>query len=202
MKSESLFEKRKKVKQRKPDFIVKEAKFSSGVKKRWRFPRGKHSATRQREKGRPSLPNPGYGSPKEVKGLHPSGKEPVVICSLTDLVKLNKKNQGAILSSRLGLRKKLELLKSAQEQDIEIFNIKDVKTSIDSINKIIEDRKKAKSEKLKVRNKKEEAKKKKAEEKKKKEEEKSKKDDESVEDKINEEKSQKKEIEKTIIKRQ
>jgi large subunit ribosomal protein L32e len=208
MANKKLLEHRTRVKKVKPDFVVKESKFTSGVKKRWRYPRGKHSSVRQRHKGRVALPTPGYGAPKEVRGLDRSGIEPVLIKKKQDLEKVNSETQGVILSSRLGGKKTLEMLNLVQEKKLKVLNIKDVQEKIASMTAAFEERKKKKAKAVETKTKKELAKQKKAEEKAKKEQEekseqKAKKDtpEDSVEEKILED-EQKKIAEKTITKKQ
>jgi large subunit ribosomal protein L32e len=192
---------RKKIKSKKPTFVVKESKFSARVKSRWRFPRGKHSKTRQMHRGRANLVSTGYGSPNLVKGLHSSGLEMVLIGNEKSLLLLNPKTQGAIISSTVSMKNKLKLLKSAEENKIEIVNVKDIKESIKVIEENFSARVKLKSERIKERTKKQEDKKKKAEEKKKKEEKKNT-EAKSV-DEIKEENDKQKEMaEKTITKKQ
>lgn len=204
-KVKKLLEQRKTRKKVQPTFVVKESKFSARVKTRWRFPRGKHSAVRQHHKGRPALPTPGYGSPKEVKFLHHTGMKPVLVCCEKDLLALNNDQEGAILSATLGTRKKLSLLKLAQEKKITLLNIADSAKLIDKITAEYAAKLKERSDKKKAKSKKVESRKKKAEEKKKESEaveKKEAKSDESVEDKIKEEEEQKKVAERTIIKKQ
>src|SRR3989344_1821045 len=152
MKSEAL-QKRKK----KPDFVVKESKFVARVKKRWRFPRGMHSAVRQYNRGRPALPTPGYGSPRKVYGLDPSGLRPVLVFTEEQLLSLTPK-EGAVIPSTVGNKKKVSLLTKAQEKKIRVLNVKDVAASLEKINKAFEERKRVKREKKKVKETKEEEK--------------------------------------------
>jgi large subunit ribosomal protein L32e len=191
---------RKQAKKIKPSFIVKEAKFTSGIKKRWRFPRGKHSKIRQYHVGKPALPTPGYSSPKAVRGLHSSGMKFVVVANLRDLQKLNKETEGAIISSTVGKRKKLDLLKFISENGIKVLNVRDTKKLAEQISIMLEARKSAKKIKVETKDQKKQEKEKKAEEKKQKEE--MKKKENSVEDVVKKEESQKKEMEKTLTKKQ
>src|SRR3989338_3164951 len=203
MKSEAL-QKRKK----KPDFVVKESKFVARVKKRWRFPRGMHSAVRQYNRGRPALPTPGYGSPRKVYGLDPSGLRPVLVFTEEQLLSLTPK-ESAVIPSTVGNKKKVSLLTKAQEKKIRVLNVKDVAASLEKINKAFEERKRVKREKKKVKETKEEEKKKKAKEKAKEEttaaakksEEKSGEEISKDEQQMKKEEQQK-EAEKTIIKKQ
>ncbi len=204
MDKQNPLELRKRIKANKPKFIVKEAKFTSGVKRRWRFPRGKHSAVRQMHKGRPKLPGVGFSSPKAARYLHHSGLQMVVIHNVQQLLSLEPKTQGAVISSGVGKKSKLQILNVASEKNIQLLNIKDVKKEQERLQKEFEGKKEAKRRKLKDKDKKAEEKKKKAEKKSKKKGTEEKGDEkESVEDKIKEEEEKQKEIiEKTITKRQ
>jgi large subunit ribosomal protein L32e len=200
MTTERLLKQRK---ANKKDFVEKESNFSARVKSRWRLPRGKHSKVRQMHKGRPALPTPGYGAPKAVKGLHPSGLKGIVVNNVKELSNLNT-NEGAVLSANLGKKKRLELLKLAQEKKITVLNVGNLAKKIEDLTKEFEGRKTAKKHKLVESGKKEEEKKKKAEEKKQKDEKEVKehKHDHDHEHKEVEEEKQKEIIEKTITKRQ
>jgi large subunit ribosomal protein L32e len=199
-----LLELRKVAKKRKPNFVVKESHTKPKVKSRWRFPRGRHSQVRQMHKGKPILPQVGFGSPRAVKGLDLLGMEPVLVKSKKALLALDKEKQSARISGNLGNKKKLELLDLAIKEKIILVNIKDAKALIQKIQDNLAARKKAKEHKAKVKDKKqqekEKASKKKEEEKKKAEEKKSL--EESVKDTEEKKEKEKKEIEKTITKPQ
>jgi large subunit ribosomal protein L32e len=194
-------ETRKRIKKSKPDFVVKESKFSARVKKRWRFPRGKHSKVRQQHKGRAKLPSPGFSSPKVVRGLHGSGLEIVTVQTLAQLTGLDYQKQGIYIGATVGGRKKLLLLQKAQELKLTIFNAKDITKAINKINVDLELRKKKRADRLALKSKKQTEKKKKAEEKEAKE-----KKETSVEDKIEKVEEQKEKeqkiAQKTITKKQ
>tara|TARA_Y100000310_G_scaffold278642_1_gene297210 strand:+ start:25023 stop:25613 length:591 start_codon:yes stop_codon:yes gene_type:complete len=189
---------RKRIKKSKPDFVVKESKFSARVKSRWRFPRGKHSKVRQQHKGRVKLPSPGFGSPKSVRGLHASGLEMITIHTLKELEKINPEKQGIYVARTVGKKNAVILLKKAQELKITVLNHTDVNKAIQIINDDLAARKKKKSVRKEAKSKKQAEKKKKAEAAEKKAE--------SVEDKIEnaEEKKEKEQkiAEKTITKKQ
>ncbi len=201
-------------KKKKPAFVVKESNFSARVKKRWRYPRGKHSAVRQCHRGRPAMPDPGYGAPAASRGLHTTGLLPVVIRNASQLQDLQSSVQGAVIASGTGDRKRLEILKSAKEKKINILNIKDIDKHISLIEEKQAERKKAKAERLKSRSKKQEEKKKKVVEKEKKDKEKAedkktedkKTKEDNVEQRIKEEEEKQKEqkeiADKTLTKRQ
>ena len=194
----------KETRKKKMNFVVKESNFSARVKSRWRFPRGKHSKVRQMHKGRPALPNPGHGSPAALRGLHVSGLKPVIVSNLNELLKININTEGAIISGKVGNKRKLELLNLANEKKITLLNVKDLTQLIKIIQESLAERKKVRQEKVKKQSEKEVEKKKKAQKKKEKEE--KEKSTDSVEDKIEksekEKKEQKETAEKVITKKQ
>jgi len=160
---------RQQMKKKKYTFVIKESKFFAGVKSKWKFPRGKHSKVRQMHRGRPALPNPGYGSPREVKGLHSSGLNYNVVSNLKDMEKLDNSKDGVVISANLGNKKRVELINKALENNFKIINLKDAQKTVKDIESKFEERKKLKKDNLSSKKKKSEEKKKKAEEKKKEE---------------------------------
>lgn len=205
MATKTLLEQRNKANKRKPDFLLKESKFSARVKSRWRFPRGKHSKVRQMHRGRQAMPHPGFGSPKDVRGADASGMFPVVVQTVADLEGLNPDKEAAVIGATVGKGKKLEIIKAALTKKILMLNVRN-----DTAQKIEEEfasRKKTKKDKLALKDKKESEKKKKAEEKQKQEAEEKKKDETaSVEEKVSKEEEKQKEeqrtAEKTLTKKQ
>jgi len=139
---------KKAAQRRKKQFIVKESKFTAGVKKRWRFPRGMHSQVRQMHKGKPALPSPGFGSPKELRGLHRSGLFPVLVKNERDLLALDKEKQGIIIA-KVGQKKKLSLLQKAKALSLEILNVKDADAYTKKVSEALAERKKGRSSKQK-----------------------------------------------------
>jgi len=211
-----LLEERKKAKKHKPNFVVKESHNKRKIEVKWRFPDGRHSGVRQEHKGKPALVTIGYRTNKLVRGLHSSGLRPVVINNEKELLSLNK-DQGAILSSRIGAKKRLAIIEAAVKNKIAVLNVKDLAKLKENISNDLISRKKEKAERVKQRSKKEEDKKK-IVEKKKKEEEKKKEDskkspnaeENKLEESLNAEvqheqekkEMEKQEAEKTIIKKQ
>ncbi len=184
-------------------FVVRESKYQAGVKKRWRRPRGIHSPVRQRHKGKPALPHPGYGRAAVVRGLHRSGLKPVLVSSIKEMEQLDPKKEGALLSATLGAKKKMALLAHIEEKKITVLNIPDVNALQEKLKASFDARKKQRAEKEQQKTRKEEEKRKSAEEKKKEEKGKQKAEGKSVEEKVKEEQEKQKEIvEKTLIKPQ
>jgi len=164
MNQKMLLAVRKKAKKRKPFFVVKEYHDTARIKKRWRRPRGIHSAQRQYHHGKPACPNPGYSSPAAVRGFHPLGLLPVVVSNTEQLLSLTPA-QGAIISASVGNKRRLELLALAQEKKMVVLNIKDSSSTIQKITSAFQARQQQRQERTKSKEKKETEKKKKAEEK-------------------------------------
>lgn len=111
-----------KKKRKKPKFVRQEASYVKALGKKWRRPKGNQSKQRMRRKARGKRPSPGYGSPKKIRGLHPSGFEEILVFSLNDLNDLDPKHHVCRVGSSVGKRKKLEIMKKANENNIKILN--------------------------------------------------------------------------------
>ena len=149
---------RKRIKKKKPNFIRQDAHKKARLKKKWKRPRGRHSKIRLNKRGYRIRIRKGYGSPNKVYGLHPSGLGMVLVKNLDDLKKITKE-QGAIISAKVGLKMRIALLKKSKEMGIIVLNFKD----IDKFLKDVEEKKSAKKEeklkKIKEKKKKEKEKK-------------------------------------------
>jgi large subunit ribosomal protein L32e len=106
---------------KKPKFIRQSGTYLKRLKS-WRRPRGNQSKLRMHRKSKGHMPSPGYGSPNALRGLHPSGYEEVLIFNVKDLEQINKEKQAARISSRVGRRKRIDIMKTAKELNIKILN--------------------------------------------------------------------------------
>jgi large subunit ribosomal protein L32e len=99
------------------------SKIGKGRKKlqKWRKPKGRDSKMREKRRSYPSSPTVGRKSPKAQTGKI-NNKTPILIKNQKDLNKLSSQNI-AIISKRLGARKKLEIIKQAKEKDLPILNL-------------------------------------------------------------------------------
>ncbi|MBU7015341.1 MAG: hypothetical protein HXS52_00180 [Theionarchaea archaeon] len=118
----------------------------------WRKPRGKRSKMRAKERAKPFLVTVGYRSPKAIRGWHPRGAPEITVHSLQDIERLPEENQAAEAAQRskrkpkgksqsgqksgrkvqpsyvlrigsgVGSRKKLDLLRAAQEKNLYVVN--------------------------------------------------------------------------------
>ena len=85
---------------------------------KWRKPKGRHSKMREKRKGYPISPSIGYKSQKVVTQI--------IINNLNELKNLNEKNP-IIIAKKVGAKKKIEIIKLAQERNIKILNVKGIK---------------------------------------------------------------------------
>ncbi|MCE5213189.1 MAG: 50S ribosomal protein L32e [Methanobacterium sp.] len=107
---------------KKPHFKRQEWHRYKKLGDKWRKARGKTSKRRRYEARKPAMPSIGYGSPKDRRGLHPSGYQDVLVSNLKELEKLNPETQAGRISSTVGNRKKEMILEKATELGIKILN--------------------------------------------------------------------------------
>ena len=88
----------------------------------WRRPKGKHSKMRERKKYRIPVVDSGYRTPKIVRGLHPSGFREVLIHNVKELERIDPRKEAARISARVGVKKRTEIEKRAEELKIRILN--------------------------------------------------------------------------------
>ncbi len=175
-------------------FIRQDSHKKVKLGEKWRRPRGLHSKLRLQKKGHPKLVSVGYGRSKATKFRGKNKLLPVLVSSLKDIEKIDVKNECAIISKNVGLKKKIEMLKEISKKKITVLNLKDIDDFINKSEQKIKDKK---QEKEKANKEKQE---------KKKQLEKEKKDKKSIEndvEKTDEEKKeeQKKEKDKILTKR-
>jgi len=113
---------RLKIKRKKPVFVRKRGGIYKRLGLKWRAPRGIHSKLRKHKREAGNLPKSGYGSPKSVRGLHPSGFEEFLVYNLKDVEKINPEKQACRIASNVGKKKRLEIMKKAEELKIRVLN--------------------------------------------------------------------------------
>lgn len=107
---------------KKPKFLRPESWKFQRLKASWRRPHGIDNKIRQQKKGYPPKVKPGYRSPSESRGLHPSGFTEVIIYSPQELALVDRKNQIVTIASTIGARKKAKILERASEWAIRVAN--------------------------------------------------------------------------------
>ncbi len=87
---------------------------------RWRRPRGMHSKIRKKRFGYPLFPMNGFKKPQAISGKV-KGKTPLLIYSKADLEKATS-NHIVIFSRTIGAKKRIDLLKIAEQRKLHIFS--------------------------------------------------------------------------------
>ncbi len=142
---ETLLRIREQIKAKKPKFVRQKAFGLKKLSKKWKAPKGQHSKLRKKLRGHLKHPSVGYSSPREVRGLTSNGLKPVLINSEKEFGKIDKK-VGLIISSKVGERKRIQILKKIEERGFLVLNIKDVDKYIKKIEEKISERKRKKKE--------------------------------------------------------
>jgi large subunit ribosomal protein L32e len=124
MDSESrrLFNVRKVLKGKKPQFKRAAYHKFKRLDSNWRHPRGIQGKQRRKYISKGALAQVGYGSPVAVKGLHPSGYSDVLISSVDELELIDPSYEAIRIASTVGARKKAIIITKAEELGIKILN--------------------------------------------------------------------------------
>ncbi len=88
----------------------------------WRKPKGNDSKMRLQIKGYPPIVKVGYRTDKDLRGLHPSGLEPVRVFSVKDLEGLDPGKHLVIIAHSVGLRKRAVILEEASKRGLKVAN--------------------------------------------------------------------------------
>lgn len=124
METQKLLEHRKTIKKRKPKFLRKDwHKISNlGLRRKnkqvWRKAKGRHNKLREKKKSHGKNPSIGYRSPHLIRGSI-NGLMPVLVKNVQDLGRVGKDNIAIV--ARVGLRKKIAIVKRAEEMKISIM---------------------------------------------------------------------------------
>jgi large subunit ribosomal protein L32e len=120
--TEKVFPKKALTKRKKPRFRRQESWRFKRVTDRWRKPHGVDSKMRKKVKGWPVSPTVGYRSPKNIRGLHPSGFVEIRVYSVADLGGIDPELQAIRIAHRVGNRKRFEIMALAAEKGIHVLN--------------------------------------------------------------------------------
>jgi large subunit ribosomal protein L32e len=113
---------RTKLKRKKPAFLRQGEKNIKRVGRKWRKPKGNQSKLRMHKIARGFIPNAGYGSPKAVRNLHPSGFEDVLVYNVKELENFDAQKQACRIASKVGKKKRMDIIKKAGEMKIKVLN--------------------------------------------------------------------------------
>ncbi|MEA3282256.1 MAG: 50S ribosomal protein L32e [Euryarchaeota archaeon] len=117
-----LLNTRKQQKSKKPTFKRTDSHKKKKLDDNWRRPRGLQSKLRKRIAAKGAVVQVGYGSPKAVRGLHPSGFEEVLVRNMNDLQPIDPSYQAARIARTVGVRKRWMIEELAKSREIKILN--------------------------------------------------------------------------------
>ncbi|MBU5688422.1 MAG: 50S ribosomal protein L32e [Candidatus Aenigmarchaeota archaeon] len=92
------------------------------VSKSWRRPRGRDNKMRIKEKAKGKRPSVGFGAPKALRGLHPSGFKEILISNIKELERVDKVKEAIRIAAKVGKKKKTEIVAKAKELGIKVLN--------------------------------------------------------------------------------
>ena len=119
-KTERLLTQRKRV--GKPQFNRQDYHKKKRTPTSWRKPRGGLSKQRRGHKGKGPKVEAGFRTPKEVRGLHPSGFEEVRVHNVDDLEDVDGDTQAVRIASKVGARKRERIEEEAEDAGIRVLN--------------------------------------------------------------------------------
>jgi large subunit ribosomal protein L32e len=120
--AERLLRVRARQKAKKPEFKRHDSHKKKRLTTSWRKPRGLHNKLRQQVAAKGRLVRPGFGSPRSVRGLHPSGQREFLVNNVKDLEKAI--GCAVRIASAVGLKKRLEIQAKAAEMSLRVLNPK------------------------------------------------------------------------------
>ncbi len=118
----AALDKRAEIAKKRPNFRRQEWFRYDRLSESWRRPRGLHSKTRTNKKYRSNKVRIGYGGPRAVRGLHPSGFEEKLVYNVDDLEDIDPKTQCARIGHSVGVRKRIAIEARADELKIRVLN--------------------------------------------------------------------------------
>jgi large subunit ribosomal protein L32e len=136
-----------KLKRKKPKFAMQDFHKKRRLKNKWKKPKGLDSKMRFMLRGYRGRISVGYKSPKIIFGLNKDGLKGILIKSANDLHNIKEKYEAAIISKKVGAKRRLDIIRLAQKMSIKIMNIKDVDDYIKKIEERIKKKKEQKKDK-------------------------------------------------------
>ncbi len=118
-----MIEVRNALKAKKPTFIRHDAHKKTRIKAVWRRPKGRQNKMRLHRKGYARGISSGFGSPKAVYGLSKEGLQQVIVRSVSELISLDPKVDGVIVSRTTGLQTKQVIIAEASKKGFTLLNI-------------------------------------------------------------------------------
>lgn len=92
------------------------------VSKSYRRPKGFHSKMREHRKGNLRLPEAGFGSPVETRGLHPCGLQETLVFNTATLSSMDPKAFAVRISATVSHPKKNRIAEEAKKLGLKVLN--------------------------------------------------------------------------------
>jgi len=123
--TKKLLEERKRLKASKPTFVHGMFGKRKRIKSPWRDPRGTRNKVGLQNAGRRKVVKIGYKMSEAVRHLTPEGLKVAMVSNLREIEMIDPKKQAAMIRSSVGLKKRIDILKKAEEKKIKILNFRD-----------------------------------------------------------------------------
>jgi large subunit ribosomal protein L32e len=120
--NKELLQLRKKIADKRPDFVRQESWRYKKLATNWRKPKGKDNKMRKQVSGVPALVKVGYKGPRKSRGLHPSGYNDVLIFNTNDLTRIDPKIDAIRIAHGVGYKKRLDILNETTKLKIKVLN--------------------------------------------------------------------------------
>ncbi len=88
----------------------------------WRRSKGIHSKARKNLKYRPQKVSIGYRGRRDVRGLHPSGFQEVLVHNLKEIDGIDPEKQAIRIAHGVGMKKRIDIEQKAEELEIRVLN--------------------------------------------------------------------------------
>ncbi|MGI0031028.1 MAG: 50S ribosomal protein L32e [Nitrososphaeraceae archaeon] len=120
--NKELLQLRKKIADKRPEFVRQESWRYKKLAPNWRRPKGKDNKMRKQVSGVPPLVKVGYKGPRKSRGLHPSGYNDILVFNTRDLSKIDPKVDAVRIAHGVGNKKRIDIVTEATKLKIKILN--------------------------------------------------------------------------------
>ena len=120
--NKELLQLRKKIADKRPEFVRQESGEYKKLAPNWRRPKGKDNKMRKQVSGVPPLVKVGYKGPRKSRGLHPSGYNDILVFNTRDLSKIDPKVDAVRIAHGVGNKKRIDIVTEATKLKIKILN--------------------------------------------------------------------------------
>jgi len=120
--NKDLLQLRKKIAEKRPDFVRQESWRYKKLATNWRKPKGKDNKMRKQVLGVPPLVKVGYKGPRKARGLHPSGYNDILVFNTKDLMKIDPAKDAARIAHAVGNKKRIDIVTEATKLKIKLLN--------------------------------------------------------------------------------